>query len=219
VRENEINGQLDLHLADQSLRLTGRLHSNQFELGTFDTTFKITGPMDKLAVESFNLQLGTPQTAKITLNGAIRDLRGLQGVNIPQLKGISRKDDLGPLKIRATLLGSKERLELQNLDVRLGRKAFAQVQIQGSVKGLLNKPTVQLDFDIQGDDLANLEVLGLPVSGFYGSFGKRDALSRNADYLLCLGSYVKSCSLSFPYWNCTTVQTHEKTAHRLCYRL
>jgi len=125
VRENEINGQLDLHLADQSLRLTGRLHSNQFELGTFDTTFKITGPMDKLAVESFNLQLGTPQTAKITLNGAIRDLRGLQGVNIPQLKGISRKDDLGPLKIRATLLGSKERLELQNLDVRLGRKAFA----------------------------------------------------------------------------------------------
>ena len=94
----------------------------------------------------------------------------LEGVNIQQLKGFARKGDLGPLKIRATLLGSKQHLELQDLDVRLGRKAFAEVRVQGAVKGLLKKPTAELDFDLQGDDLANLEAVGLPVSGLQGSF-------------------------------------------------
>lgn len=94
LSENEINGQLNLDLANESLRLTGRLHSNQFELGPFDTTFAITGPVDKLAVESIDLELGTRQTAKVTLSGTIQDLRGLQGMKLDyKVSG----EDLGKL--------------------------------------------------------------------------------------------------------------------------
>jgi len=110
-----------------------------------------------------------PAGSRVTADLSSPNLN-LEGVKIPQLKGIARKGDLGPLKIRATLLGSKEHLEVQNLDVRLGRKAFAEVRVQGAIKGLPKKPTAQLDFDIQGDDLANLEAVGLPVSGFDGPF-------------------------------------------------
>ena len=94
----------------------------------------------------------------------------LQGVNIPKLKGIAGKGDLGPLKIRTTLLKSKKRLDLQDLHMRIGRKTFAQVLIQGAVAGLPDTPTMKLDFDIQGDHLAKLDVLGLPVSRFDESF-------------------------------------------------
>ena len=94
----------------------------------------------------------------------------LVGVNIPQLNGFPQKNNLGPFKIRATLLKSKERLDLQDLHLRVGRKTFAQVLIQGAVAGLPHKPTVKLDFDIQGDNLAKLDVLGLPVSRFDESF-------------------------------------------------
>lgn len=94
----------------------------------------------------------------------------LEGVNIRQLKAFARKRDLGPLKIRGTLLRSNDHFELHDLDVRLGRKAFGEVRIQGAVKGLPKNPTAQLDFELQGDDLAKLEAVGLPVSGIQGSF-------------------------------------------------
>ena len=80
--ENEIDGQINLNLAEKVPFLTARLTSQKFRFGQFNLDLKITGPVEKPAIKKIDLKLGTPELAEIHLNGIVDDLRELQGVDI-----------------------------------------------------------------------------------------------------------------------------------------
>ncbi|UCG14228.1 MAG: AsmA family protein [Deltaproteobacteria bacterium] len=85
-----IRGQLDLNLAVDPPILTANLTSQQFLLGPFTLAVKLIGPADRPAMEKLDLQIGTKELAQIRLNGAVKDLLGLQGVDLDF--GIRGKD-------------------------------------------------------------------------------------------------------------------------------
>ena len=80
--ENEVGGRLDLNLTAKPQYLTAKLTSQKFALGPYNVEVKVTGPTDKLALEKLDLQIGTEDLAVVRLNGAIKDLLKLDGVNL-----------------------------------------------------------------------------------------------------------------------------------------
>ena len=93
--ENEIGGQVDLDLTAKPLYLKAMLTSQKSALGPFNLAVKLTGPTEKLALEKLDLQIGTEDLAVIRLNGAVKDLLELDGVN---LNFTVRGKDLANLK-------------------------------------------------------------------------------------------------------------------------
>ncbi len=80
--KNEIAGRVDLNLTAKPPYLTAKLTSKKFALGPFNLAVKLTGPTDKLALENMDLQIGTEDLAVMRLNGSIKDLLKLDGVNL-----------------------------------------------------------------------------------------------------------------------------------------
>ncbi|MGB5749703.1 MAG: AsmA family protein, partial [Desulfobacterales bacterium] len=80
--ENEVNGQLNLNLAQKIPLLTASLTSQKFDFGPFNLDIKMTGPVEKPAINKIDLKLGTSDMAEIRLNGTVDDLMNLQGVDI-----------------------------------------------------------------------------------------------------------------------------------------
>jgi len=80
--ENEITGHVDLNLTAKPPYLTAKLTSKKFALGPFNLAAKLTGPTDKLALEKMDLQIGTEDLAVMRLNGSVKDLLKLGGVNL-----------------------------------------------------------------------------------------------------------------------------------------
>ncbi len=80
--ENEIEGQANLNLAENIPFFTAGLTSKKFRYGQLNLELKMTGPVDKPAIEKLDLKIGNPDLAKIHLNGKVDDLKQLQGVDI-----------------------------------------------------------------------------------------------------------------------------------------
>ena len=80
--ENEIDGQINLSLAEKVPFLTAKLTSQKFRYGQLKLDLKMTDPFEKPAIEKIDLKIGNPDLAKIHLNGKVDDLMELQGVNI-----------------------------------------------------------------------------------------------------------------------------------------
>ncbi|MGD8887943.1 MAG: AsmA family protein [Desulfobacterales bacterium] len=80
--ENEVDGQVILNLVEKNPLLTARLTSQKFRFGQLNLDLKLTGPLEKPAIQKIDLKLGTPELAEIRLNGIVDDLRELQGVDI-----------------------------------------------------------------------------------------------------------------------------------------
>lgn len=80
--ENEITGRVDLNLTAKPPYLTAKLTSKKFALGPFNLAAKLTGPTDKLALEKMDLQIGTEDLAVMRLNGSVKNLLKLDGVNL-----------------------------------------------------------------------------------------------------------------------------------------
>jgi len=80
--ENEIDGQINLSLAENLPLLTAGLTSQQFRYGQLKLDLKMTDLFEKPAVEKIDLKIGKPDLAKIHLNGKVDDLIELQGVDI-----------------------------------------------------------------------------------------------------------------------------------------
>jgi uncharacterized protein involved in outer membrane biogenesis len=91
----EMDGRLDLNLTTETPQLTARLTSPDFILGPLNLAAVLSGPMDKLALENLDLQLGSAKLAQIILKGAIKDLLGLQNGNIDF---VARSENLANLK-------------------------------------------------------------------------------------------------------------------------
>ncbi len=80
--DNEIDGQVDLNLAENVPFLTAGLTSQRFRYGQLNLDLKMTNPFEKPAIEKLDLKIGNPDLATIQLNGKVDDLMELQGVDI-----------------------------------------------------------------------------------------------------------------------------------------
>jgi len=213
------------------------------ELGAFKLAVKVADPEGKLALEGLNIRIGTEELAEISLNGAVKDILGRQGIDLnfnvhgndaanlvkfglppphtrdpftvsgrildfgvkqysfrdlkiylgenkiggrvdlnlaaqpPHLETTlaSEQFDLGPFKLTARLTGLKDRLALDKLDLKIGSEALAVLTLRGSVKDVLDRKGVDIQFGIKGKNLANLEKLtgqSLPVRGAFTVSGR-----------------------------------------------
>lgn len=109
--ENEIGGQVDLNLTAIPQYLTANLTSQKFALGPLNLTAKVTGPVDQLALETLDLQVGTEDLAEVRLNGGVQDLLELDGVNLNfmvQGKDLANLEKLSgrPLPVRGAFSAS-----------------------------------------------------------------------------------------------------------------
>ncbi|MEJ2169155.1 MAG: AsmA family protein [Desulfobacterales bacterium] len=96
---DDITGRLDLNLSSQQLQLSTELASPKFslqpvtlpafekisryeDLGPFKLTLKLAGPGDQLALKNLDLRAGSEKIIALSIEGTIRNLSGMEGVNL-----------------------------------------------------------------------------------------------------------------------------------------
>jgi len=114
--ENKAKGRIDLNFTRKRPRLTALLASQKTVLGPFKLALNLSGPADKLEIEKLDLNLGTESLVAVKLNGVIKDLNLLKGVN---LNFTARGNDLANL----------EKLTGRPLPVKGAFSAFGKVII------------------------------------------------------------------------------------------
>jgi uncharacterized protein involved in outer membrane biogenesis len=165
LAENEVSGQMQLSLAQQIPLLTANLTSQKFELGPFNLNLKLSGPLDKPAIKEIDLQLGTPELAKIHLNGSVADLKKLDGVdlnfeahgnNLSNLEQLTKQ----PLPVRGAFSASGKVLipVHKNLKIPKLKISIGKTIIIGSLDlDLRNqKPRLSANLSSSKVDLANV---------------------------------------------------------------
>jgi uncharacterized protein involved in outer membrane biogenesis len=165
LAENEVSGQMQLSLAQQIPLLTANLTSQKFELGPFNLDLKLSGPLDKPAIKEIDLQLGTPELAKIHLNGSVADLKKLDGVdlnfeahgnNLSNLEQLTKQ----PLPVRGAFSASGKVLipVHKNLKIPKLKISIGKTIIMGSLDlDLRNqKPRLSANLSSSKVDLANV---------------------------------------------------------------
>jgi hypothetical protein len=88
---------------------------------------------------------------------------------------LNKIDDLGPLKIHSTVVVDGDRLSMPKLNIQAGSKKLAAVEVKGSIKNLGKQTGLDLSFNIQGNEVANLKKLtgqSIPLKGAYALAGK-----------------------------------------------
>jgi len=156
--DNEVSGQIDLSLTQKVPFLTARLTSQRFRYGQLKLDLKMTGPLEKPAIEKIDLKIGNPDLAKIHLNGKVDDLMELHGVDIKfQASGkdlANLKQMIGqPLPVRGAfsaagkvLIPVHHNLKIPDLKITIGKN-----NISGS-----------LNLDFRGDQPQLKAKLSLP---------------------------------------------------------
>ena len=85
------------------------------------------------------------------------------------------KEDLGPLEVQATAILSQERHHLQALDLLFGKEDFVRMRVKGSIDDLPELEGVQLNFNVSGRNVADLESIAgqaIPIKGPYELSGE-----------------------------------------------
>jgi len=249
--DNEVNGQIDLSLAEEVPFLTARLASQRFRYGQLKLDLKMTGPVEKPAIKKIDLKIGNPDLVKIHLNGKVDNLMELQGVDInfqasgkdlanlkqvieqplpvrgafsaagkvlipvhqnlkiPDLKITAGKNKISgslnldfkgdrpnleaklslpkldlpsvllpelakqgwakglgqvrPVKLDVTLEGFAPEIALKKVDLRAGTLNSAEVRLTGSVENLVARRGIDLNFSLRGKEYAKLkEIIAHP---------------------------------------------------------
>lgn len=213
------------------------------ELGAFKLGAKVADHEGKLALQELDLHVGSEELAEVSLNGTIKDLLAMGGINLnfavrgkdaakltefglppPLTRGAfsascrifdpeisvysasdlrialgeneigghvdldltakplyltakltSQKSALGPFNLMAKVTGPADQLALEKLDLQIGTEDLALVRLNGGVQDLLELDGVNLNFMVQGKDLANLEKLSgrpVPVRGAFSASGQ-----------------------------------------------
>jgi uncharacterized protein involved in outer membrane biogenesis len=114
--ENKAKGRIDLNFTSKRPQLTVSLASRKTVLGPFKLAINISGPADKLEIEKLDFNFGTESLIAVKLNGAIKNLNLLKGVN---LNFAARGKDLANL----------EKLTGRPLPVKGAFSAFGKVII------------------------------------------------------------------------------------------
>ncbi len=92
---DKINGRVDLNVGAAGDRLKADLSSKHFVLGPLKLAASLARSAKKIALRKIDLQLGSEKLARINLNGGVKDLIGLQGIN---LNFSARSRDVARLK-------------------------------------------------------------------------------------------------------------------------
>ncbi|MBW2429603.1 MAG: AsmA family protein, partial [Deltaproteobacteria bacterium] len=137
-----------------------------FKFSTAGT--KLSGRMDiNLAgrLPAYEVNMSTPKF-------------NLKPIPIPKdaaYANIIKIDDLGPLKISSKVIVERDRLSMPYLDMRAGREQLTAIEVKGSIRDLTTLRGINLDFNIQGQEVANLAKItgeSLPLQGAFALSGK-----------------------------------------------
>jgi len=88
---------------------------------------------------------------------------------------LNKIDNLGPIKINSKVIVKDGRLSLQNLDLQAGSEQLVLVEVKGSIRNLSDQKGIDLNFNIRGNEVANLEKItgqSIPLKGAYTLSGK-----------------------------------------------
>jgi uncharacterized protein involved in outer membrane biogenesis len=86
----------------------------------------------------------------------------LRPVVIPAMKPLTNIPSLGPLKLAARLSGSGQNWGIEDLDLNLGSEKLVEAKLKGSIKNLLARRGIQVDFSLRSKDLGELKKVGGP---------------------------------------------------------
>jgi AsmA family protein len=95
----------------------------------------------------------------------------VQGPSIPEavkLAGVAGVPEVGPFSINARMVGRGSELSVEKMDIQAGTEDLAKVVISGAIKNPAAQRGIDIDFKINGKDLANAGQLTgrpLPVKG------------------------------------------------------
>jgi len=179
-----INVELDSFFA------TAKKSENRIDLslkGNYSgKTFEISGTTGRCAAladpkEEFLLELtAKTDVASITLEGTIRDVLHGKGLDLiitasgdsisdlAEFADITGLPDIGPFSAKYKVSDHEGRITFENIDVMAGSMDLAEINLKGSVKDPLKQQGLDLDLQIQGNDLANLQALtaeSFPLKG------------------------------------------------------
>ncbi|MBW2208890.1 MAG: AsmA family protein, partial [Deltaproteobacteria bacterium] len=130
--------------------------------------------------------------ARITVNGTIKDVlngKGLdltmtaEGPSIPRLAklaDVTGLPDVGPFKATTKVADPEGKLTLPHLDIQLGTPNVAKLNVKGSIAHPMTPKGIDVNFEVQGKDLANLEKFTgspLPVKGPFRFSGRARDIS------------------------------------------
>ncbi|HID29796.1 MAG TPA: hypothetical protein EYP19_07290, partial [Desulfobacterales bacterium] len=170
--ENKATGKMDLNLSTGLPLLSASLASQELALGPLNLAFEIVGPVDKPALRKLNLHIGSEKLAEVKLKGTVKDLRGLQGVD---LKFGVRGQDLAslqeltghPLPLKGPFSASGDvtmpdpkSLAISKLQITAGKNKIggsAELDLRG------NKP--RLNATLSTQDLVAASVLNPKIAG------------------------------------------------------
>jgi len=179
--KNEISGQINLDLAEQIPTLTAMLISPKFEFGSLNLDLKMTGPLEKPAIEKLDLKLGTPELAEIRLNGVVNDLMELQGVDInfqasgkdlANLKQVIRQ----PLPVRGAfsaagkvLIPVPKNLQVPDLKITVGTN---NIRVSLNLNLMGDKPQLEAKLSLPKLDLSSVLLPELAKQGWARGLGQ-----------------------------------------------
>jgi uncharacterized protein involved in outer membrane biogenesis len=156
------------------------------DLGPFEVSGNLTDPGGRLGLTDIDLKVGDEGLARARFTGSIRDLLKGKGLNltvagngrsIPEILkqyNITYIPDLGPFDVSAKLTNPDGRLELTDIYLKVGNDALAKAKFTGAVKDITAIKGMNLNFDIQGKDIANLKKFTdkpIPFNGPFSASG------------------------------------------------
>ena len=87
---------------------------------------------------------------------------------------LNKIDDLGPLKIYSKVAITDDGLSLQKLELGAGTRKLASLDVKGSIKNFAKQTGINLNFNIRGEEAANLKKItgqSIPLKGAYSLSG------------------------------------------------
>ena len=155
--------------------------------------------------------MGSEGLTKARFTGSITDLikgKGLaitvkgNGRSIPEILeryNITYIPDLGPFDVTARLTDPDGRLGLTDLDLKVGSEALARARFTGVVEDITAIKGINLNFDVQGEDFANLKkITGKPMhfNGPFSVSGNAVALSTKSYKISDLKALIQEYDLN-----------------------
>ncbi len=123
---------------------------------------------------NFNLA-AQPPNYEVDLSGPKFNMKPFPIPKEAAYANLNKIDDLGPLKIHSQVIVAGDHLSLQQFELQVGREQLAVLQVKGSIKDLTTQSGINLQFDIRGNEVANLEKItgrSIPLQGAYALSGK-----------------------------------------------
>jgi uncharacterized protein involved in outer membrane biogenesis len=181
------------------------------EFGPFDVTGKLTDPDGRLGLADLDLKVGGDDGVRARVTGSIRDLlkgKGLAltvtgtGPSIPEILkkyNITYIPEFGPFDVTAKLVDPDGRLGLTDIDLKVGTEEMVKTRVMGTVENLTAIKGINLSFDIQGKDIANLKkITGKPMlyNGPFSVSGNAVALSEKSYKISGLKAFIQESDVN-----------------------